>query len=123
MKSCGSLLAAVVIFVFQGCLEKGSDQVQFNEREVLKIAVFTSGEIRADSKKVSLEDLDVLLAANAKKNGVVWYYREAGEEEPPPKATEVIKLVVKHKRPISMSSKPDFSDTLDENGNSRPRKK
>jgi len=30
-----------------------------------------------------------------------------------PAAVEVIKLIVKHQVPISMSSKPDFSDTID----------
>ena len=67
--------------------------------------------------------LGSLLTDNAQKNEVVWYYREAGKEEPPPQAMNVIKLVIEHNRPISLSSKADFSDTIDENGNSAPRKK
>ncbi len=91
--------------------------------QVLKVSVFKSGEIRADDKTVTLQELDTLLTALDQKNGIVWYYREAGQGEPPPQAMEVIKLVVTHKRPISLSSKPDFSDTIDTNGNSVPRKK
>lgn len=97
--------------------------MKFDDNEILKISVFKSGEIKIDTKVVSLQELDELLTAHAQKNGVVWYYREAGQQEPPPQAMEVLKLVVKHKRPISLSSKPDFSDTIDANGNSVPRKK
>lgn len=119
------ILILVVVFVFASaaCSKKGEQEMQYNENEILKISVFKSGEIEANGEVVSLEELDDLLAANARENGIVWYYREAGDEEPPPQAMEVIKLVVKHKRPISLSSKPDFSDTIDENGKSRPRKK
>lgn len=97
--------------------------MQFNENEILKISVFKSGEIYVENKTFTLQELDGLLAANAQKNGAVWYYREAAQGEPPPQAMEAINLVIKHKRPISMSSKPDFSDTIDENGHSKPRKK
>jgi hypothetical protein len=34
----------------------------------------------------------------------------------------VVELVVKHRLPISMSTKPDFSDYVDGDGTSRPRK-
>jgi hypothetical protein len=115
-------LALFVAFVSPGCLKKENEQMQFNQNVVLKISVLKTGEIHVDNKIVTLQDLDSMLADNARKNGVVWYYREAGEEEPPAQAMETMKLVVKHKRPISMSSMPDFSDTIGENGNSRPRK-
>lgn len=123
MKKYILIIAVILVFASAACSKKGDQEMQYNEKEILKISVFKSGEIQAHNKVISLQDLDDLLAANAEKNGIVWYYREAGNEEPPPQAMEVIKLVVKHKRPISFSSKPDFSDTIDENGNSIPRKK
>ena len=115
------VLAAVITALSSGCGKKETGRAPFDKGEVLKISVYKSGEIRVGDKTVSGQDLDGLLAANARKNGVVWYYREAGEEEAPPQATEVITLIMKHKRPVSMSSKPDFSDTIDASGNSLPR--
>jgi hypothetical protein len=53
---------------------------------------------------------------------VVWYYRESGKGEPPQQAMEVIQLVIENKLPIGMSSKPDFSDYIDDKGQSHPRK-
>src|SRR4030095_7711368 len=51
----------------------------------------------------------------------IWYYRESGKGQPPIEAIEIVKLVVAHKLPISLSSKPDFSDYMDDEGHSRPR--
>ncbi|MBI5031396.1 MAG: hypothetical protein HZB51_12775 [Chloroflexi bacterium] len=95
----------------------------YDPNEILKISVFKSGEIRVDDKIVTLQKLDTLLTALDQKNGIVWYYREAGESEPQAQALEVIKLIVTHKRPMSLSSKPDFSDRIDATGNSVPRTK
>ena len=56
-----------------------------------------------------------------KRNGVIWYYREAGSSEPPPQAVEVMTLIVDNRLPISMSTKPDYSDVLLPDGTTRPR--
>ena len=117
------IVALFMAFLSHGCSKKENEQLPFNQNVILKISILRSGEIRVDNKTATLQELDRLLEENARKNGVVWYYREAGQEEPPAQAMETMKLVVKHKRPISMSSKPDFSDTIDENENSRPREK
>jgi biopolymer transport protein ExbD len=122
MRNLFLVVALFLAFAFHGCSKKGNEQMPLNQNVILKISVLKSGEICVDNKTVTLDALDTFLAENAKKNGVVWYYREAGKEEPPAQAMETMKLVAKHQRPISMSSKPDFSDTIDENGNSRPRK-
>jgi hypothetical protein len=68
-------LAAVAAILSIGCSRGDSEKAKFSENEILKISVLKSGEIQADNKVVSLEVLDSLLAANAQKNGVVWYYR------------------------------------------------
>jgi hypothetical protein len=108
--------------MMSGCAKKTPPQTRYNENEVLKISVLKSGDVLAESAKVSMQDLDSMVASNAVKNGVVWYYRESGQEKPPPQAMEVLDVVVKYKRPISMSSKADFSDTIDKDGRSIPRK-
>jgi hypothetical protein len=93
----------------------------FNPDEILRVSVFRSGEIQADGKVVDLTRLEELISDLTARNGVVWYYREAGKEDPPPEAMKVMALIVKFRRPVSLSSKPDFSDTVDERGISRPR--
>ena len=104
------IMIMLLAVTLTGC-SRGSDALkQYDLNAVLKISVLKSGEIMADGVKVSVDQLDPLLAAHSQKRGVVWYYREAGAEEPPPQATQVIQLIAKHKRPIRMSTKPDFSD-------------
>ena len=122
MKICGFVVALVAALMSAGCSKK-DNEFPFDLNVVLKVTVLKSGEIRVDNKAVTLEDLDGLLAANGRDNGVVWYYREAGQEEPPPQVFEIVKLFMKHERPISFSSKPDFSDMIDENRDSRSGKK
>jgi hypothetical protein len=95
---------------------------RFNTHIVLKISVLQSGKILADGVEISLDDLNARLSQIKSQNGVVWYYREAAQGKAPPVATEVIKTILNQALPISLSSKPDFSDAIDERGISRPRK-
>jgi biopolymer transport protein ExbD len=89
---------------------------------VLKIQVFADGTIRAVDAPATLQQLDQILAKHASDGGVVWYYREAAQAEPHENAMQVIQLIIKHQLSISMSSKPDFSDYIDGEGNSKPRR-
>lgn len=88
---------------------------------VLKVAALADGTIRADTKQVDLASLDALLERLKVEKGVVWYFRENPTQEPHPRAMDAIKLVVKHGLPVSMSTRPDFSDYVDASGTSRPR--
>ena len=117
----------VVAFVAVACLAGcGKQEEKVPSRSggpvVLKVSVLQSGKIMVEGSEISLADLDKRLAELKNQNGVLWYYRENGQGEPPPAAMEVIHLVVQHRLPISMSSKPDFSDTIDDEGNPQPRK-
>src|SRR5947209_5896879 len=87
---------------------------------VLKIAVRSSGIILADGESVDLVRLDEMLQAVKAAGGAVWYYREQ-TANPEAAGMSVIKLVVKHKLGVSISSKPDYSDYLDAKGISHPR--
>jgi hypothetical protein len=89
---------------------------------VAKIAVFSNGAIELDGRRVTVEALDDALRALSGRSGVVWYHRENPAAEPHRNAGLVIQAIVKHRLPVSMSAKPDFSDYVDQNGVSRPRK-
>jgi hypothetical protein len=88
----------------------------------LRISVLSSGKLLLDGKKASVSNLKKALAKARSENGIVWYYRESGKGEPPSQAIDMVKLVVENRLPISLSSKADFSDYIDDEGQSRPRK-
>ena len=46
---------------------------------VLKIAVMADGRITVDGSPTTIDSLRVSLQTLAKQQGVVWYYREAGQ--------------------------------------------
>lgn len=89
---------------------------------VLRVSVLTSGKVLLDGKESNLPEVKKALEKARSEKGVVWYYRESGKGEPPQQAMEVIELVIENKLPISMSSKSDFSDYIDDKGQSQPRK-
>jgi hypothetical protein len=90
--------------------------------KILKIAVSTDGRITADGRAVSIEALAPILRELAKSKGQVWYYREAAAAEPHPNALKVLGAIVDHNLPVSLSTKPDFSDAVDDKSRSVPRR-
>jgi biopolymer transport protein ExbD len=88
--------------------------------KVLKIKVTSGGDITADGEPVTLEQLATKLTALKQVGGKVWYYRENPAGEPHPNAMKVIEQVVENKLPIRLSTKPDFSDAVDDKGVSHP---
>ena len=91
------------------------------ESPILKVSVLVSGAVLLDGEPVSLEELGARLERLKADRPVIWYYREAAGGEPPAEAMQVMKLVVDHRLPISLCSKPDFSDYVDRKGVSHPR--
>jgi hypothetical protein len=85
---------------------------------VAKVSVLSNGKVLLNGKPTTLASLDAALSSLAASKGVVWYYREAAE--PPAVSMQVIELVIKHRLPISLSTKPDFSDAVGPDG--RPRR-
>lgn len=96
-------------------------QIKPDESVVGKIAVDAKGTVSFNGAITAIEALKDKLAEVKRRNGVIWYYREASKSEPPAQATLVINLVIEYRLPLSMSTKPDFSDVLQPDGTTRPR--
>ena len=91
------------------------------KRMRLKVSVLADGTILVEGKPATFEELDRALAQTKEAKGQVWYHRQAAKGEPPPAAKQVVQRVIALKLPISISSKPDFSDWVDAKGVSHPR--
>jgi hypothetical protein len=87
----------------------------------IKISVLASGNILLDGQEADSQQLDAALEKAKQEQGQVWYYRESAGAPPSARALALIQSVVRHKLPISLSSKADFSDWVDGKGVSRPR--
>jgi len=108
------MLAGLVLAVVMVCPGSAAERVA-------KIAVLSSGSVQLDGRPTTLPALDEELGKLKADKGVVWYHRQNPASEPPPQGTAVIQMIIKHKLPVSMSAKPDFSDYVDDKGVSRPR--
>jgi len=89
---------------------------------VTRISVLSTGKVLLNGKDSNVTEVRRSLESASAKSTAVWYYRESGKGEPPPQAIAVFKIIVENKLPVSLSTKPDFSDYVDEKGLSRPRK-
>jgi hypothetical protein len=100
---------------------------------LLKISALASDALLLNGEPTDLDRLDQALAAAKAANAVVYYHRETPPAGASPKSTEVLnkatevlnmevlKLVVKHQLPVTLSTRPDFSDYVDGNGVPHPR--
>jgi hypothetical protein len=81
----------------------------------LKIAVMADGRITVNGSPATMDSVRVSLKRLAQK-GVIWYYREEGQSKAPPESSEVIQAVIENRLPIRLSSRPDFSDAIGQDG-------
>lgn len=112
----------VALLLLLPTLVFGEKNVVQTEELILKISVLSTNSVLLNGKKIGPDELMSVLSEAKNSNGVVWYYRENPAGEPPPAASRVIQMVIDNKLPISMSTKPDFSDYVDEDGSSKPRR-
>jgi hypothetical protein len=89
--------------------------------DAIKVSVLSSGAILLEGKPVTLGELEHAFQSVKQRGAPVLYYREAAASEPPPEGMSVLQLIVANRLPVSMSSKPDFSDWVDTQGVSHPR--
>jgi hypothetical protein len=89
---------------------------------IAKIKIDRSGTISLNEEKVTLDGLKEALVESKKSNGVVWYYREDSEHELQPGVNSIIQAVMgiltTVGMPVKLSSRPDYSDYIDEEGRS-----
>jgi hypothetical protein len=90
---------------------------------IARVSALADGRVLWNGDPILIPALSAALKKLKDANGVVWYYRENGQGQPSPQAMTVIKMVVEHSLPVSMSSKADFSDYIDAEGISKPRSK
>jgi hypothetical protein len=79
---------------------------------ILKIAVFADGHFTVDGAQASIPSLQASLHELREQRGAVWYYRESGQQDPPPVAMEILNELMAARLPIRLSSKADYSDSL-----------
>lgn len=88
---------------------------------VARVSVLASGEIQLDGHGTDLARLERRLRQLEADGGTVWYYRDHPAQEPPPNALAVLDLIVRSGLPVRMSSRPDFSDHVDDSGRAAKR--
>jgi hypothetical protein len=118
MKWNGVVLASLMLAVSGAA----ADEPKAVDANVARVAVYRAGQITLNGHEATINEVRQALAKLAESSGVVWYYREgADKEEPHPNAMLVISAIVEARLPVSMSTKPDFSDVLQPDGSTRPR--
>jgi len=90
-------------------------------KKILKVSVASSGAVQIDGKQSNISTLKKELENLSKAKGGIWYYRENASAESSQKVNEIFQMIISYRLPISLSSKPDFSDYIDEQGISHPR--
>jgi hypothetical protein len=91
------------------------------DMQVLKVQALADGSIALNGRHTTVDVLRKFLA-DAHGQTVVWYYREHADQEPTQGQMNVIQAIVDNKVPVSLSTKPDFSDVVGEDGVPHPRK-
>jgi biopolymer transport protein ExbD len=116
-------IISLLSFLLGGCSKQSAPpsdpsapSVPSPEAPVLKVAVLADGRLTVDDAAATIESLQASLRTLSEKHGVVWYYREAGQQAPPPIALAVMKAVADAKLPIQLSSRPDYSDVIGAGG-------
>ena len=125
MRAVIVILGIAFLVLLVGCRARvAQDEISdYNQEAVLKVSVFQSGTVLVNGRPATLAALDATLTELDNANGVVWYYRENMTDRASAKAMQAFHTIMAHNRPISMSSKPDFSDVIIlQTGESEPRR-
>lgn len=128
-RSASLLLASFLLGLAAGCDRSGTPEgdraatpaATSSAPSILKISALANGEILLDGKPCSADELAARLSEARKNNGQVYYFREAADQEPHPNAMQAVQMIDDSHLPVSLSTLADFSDFVDENGESHPR--
>jgi len=107
-----AFFAAILLFAFMSF----AFGQQKPSEPVLKVAVMADGRITVNGAPATMDSLRESLKKMSQQKGVVWYYREAGRTEGQPEAKQVIQAVIDARLPIRLSSRPDYSNAIGEDG-------
>ena len=88
---------------------------------IARVTALADGTLLLNGQPSSLAAIETEFKRLQAAKGAVMYHRENAKAPAGPEAMTVIDLVVKYGLPISLSSKSDFSDYIDANGQSHPR--
>lgn len=110
------LTITTAAIVFYSCKQPAAQSSVSPDTPVLKVAVFADGRLTVDGTASTVQALRESLPSLSERHGVVWYYREARQQEPPPIASEVLQAVIDARLPIRLSSRPDYSDAIEHGG-------
>lgn len=91
------------------------------EQPIAKVRAYRNGKITINGREVTIEEMRNGFSDLKKKNGVVWYFREAAEQEPHPNAILAVKAIIDAKLPVSLSNEEDFSTVILQDGTRKPR--
>ena len=96
-----------------------------NCSKAIYVAITERLEVQIDGKNVPADDINSEMTRLSRSGHFIMYYRPNGSidlsSEQQSKFKKVLDSAKRLKLPITMSSKPDFSDYIDDNGDSHPR--
>ena len=121
------IIAFLMSLLFSACEKipnsslKPPSSIEKSASDILKVSVFRDGRVNINGKELSIDDAVQQIGAASSSDSLVYYYREAGQEEPHPNASKIIASVIDANLAISLSSEPDFSTYVDENGQIKKR--
>jgi hypothetical protein len=111
------LCIVVLLLAFASC-KRHRQNAMSSSGPVVKIAVFADGRLTVDGAAATIESLRASLKNTAETHGIVWYYREASQQEPPPIAMQVMQAIVEARLPVRLSTQADYSDAIGPDGKS-----
>jgi hypothetical protein len=75
-------IMGLLSFLLGGCSKQSAPpSAPSPDAPVLKVAVFADGRLTVDGTAATIQSLQASLRTLSEKHGVVWYYREAGQQE------------------------------------------
>ena len=110
-----SLVAVVVLVAAAAFAADAPAPLPPADAPIGKIAVAASGAVTYDGAPVTIDELGKRLADLKRRNGRIYYYREPSTDWPP-SAKQVLDLVIENKLPISLFTKPDYSEYITSDG-------
>ena len=108
-----SVIGAVML---NACSGSHSAAVPASTDSAIEVCLFRDGHIKIDGRATKLAEVPAAL--DAAKGDAVAYYREGGDGEPSGEQSATIEpllnAIMNKRLPIRLSSKPAFSDCVDD---------